>query len=105
MRFVDICDRRAQRRHTFVSQRTRFIEHRRDLFARSLPFLCADAQIKAAVSRAIWPPLAFNVQCDDAPAVIERDAIDEWNQRRLNLLSTNPHEVVLHSLRIVYPLY
>src|SRR6185369_16024194 len=68
---------------------------------RSLALFRADAQVEATVTRAIRASLAFDIERHDAPAVIERDAIDIRHERRLDLLATDSHQVILNSLRIV----
>jgi hypothetical protein len=56
---------------------------------------------KTSITRAIRASLAFDIERDDATAVVECDAIDERDERRLDLFTTDPHEVVLNSFRIV----
>src|SRR6185503_3631975 len=101
MCLVDVVDCGAKRGHVFVAERARLFEKRRDLFTRRFSLLCSDAQVKAPITRSIWTPLAFDVERYDASAVVECDAIDERYERRLDLFTTDSHEVFLNSFRIV----
>ena len=73
----------------------------RSLRATPRAFLCSDAQVEAAIARAIRAPFAFDIERDDASTVVERDAIDKRHERRLDLFTTDPHEIFLNSFRIV----
>src|ERR1051325_7787694 len=84
-----------------MANRACFIQQRRDLLARSLAFLRTDAKVKATVTRAIRASFAFDIKRNDAPPVVERDAIDVRHEWRLDLLATDPHQVFLDSLRII----
>src|SRR5687767_2975490 len=75
VRFVDVGDRRAERRDCFVTERPRLVEQRGDLFAGCLAFFRSDAQIEPAVACAIWTTFRFDLEGDDTAAIVERDAI------------------------------
>src|SRR6185503_7579160 len=101
MCFVDVSDRGPERGHAFVPQRARLIEQRRYLFPRRFALFSADSQVKTAVTGSIRPSFAFDVERDDAPPVVESDAIDKRHEWRLYFLATNSDQIVLHSLRII----
>src|SRR6266480_7973467 len=104
MRFVYVVDCRAECRHGLVREGPRLVQQRRQLFRSSFALFSADANVESSVTCAIWAAFAGDVEGDNAPAVIEGDAIDKGYDRRHNLFAADAHQLFLDVFAVFNPL-
>ena len=48
---------------------------------------------------------AFDFEFDDAPSAVERNAVNQRNQRRINVFAADADEFFLHGFRVVNALH
>src|SRR5438874_1809473 len=81
VRLVYVFDLRADRDDVLESKWARLVQQRREFLARGLAPLRADAHEVTTVNRPVWAALARHVERDDARAVVERDDVNEGEDR------------------------
>jgi hypothetical protein len=104
VRLVHVLDLRAERRDVLVGQGARLVQERRQLLARGLALLRADAEEVAPVGRAVGASLPLDVERDDAQPRVERDDVDEGEERGVDVRAADADEFVAHGVGIVHAL-
>jgi hypothetical protein len=104
VRLVYVGEGRADGRDVLVARGAGLVNQGRQLLARRLALLGADADVEAAVARAVGAVAAHDVERDDAPPVVEGDAVYEGDERGLHLLAADADQFGLHALRVVQAL-
>src|SRR5512132_1069234 len=85
VRFIYVRSYGTDHRHVFKSDRSGFVDQGREFFARSLSLIRSDSHVETSVFGSVWSALPFYSKRHNTAAVIKSYAIDERNQRGLDV--------------------
>src|SRR5690606_17874684 len=100
---VKIALNARKQRDILITQRSYFIQPHRKLFTRDLPLFGPETHIEPPVPGTVGPFSRFDVYRYHSLSAVKRDAVDQRDYRRDDILTTDACQFRLYTVRIADP--